>query len=121
MSPLQWVAAAALGGCGALARFWLDGTISARTRSLLPFGTLVVNLSGSLLLGLSVGLGLGTDSELLIGSATLGSFTTFSTWMLESQRLAEDGEAGHGLANLVLSLALGFVAAVLGRALGRLL
>ncbi len=121
MTPLEWLGAAMLGGCGALARFWLDGTISARARSTLPWGTLAVNIAGSLLLGFSVGLGLGTRSELLIGSATLGSFTTFSTWMLESQRLAEDGEAVHGLANLLLSLTLGLVAAVLGRALGGVL
>ena len=55
---------------------------------------------------------------LLAGTAALGSYTTFSTWMLEAQRLGEDGEVPGLAANVVLSLAAGLVAAALGRAIG---
>jgi fluoride exporter len=55
---------------------------------------------------------------LLTGAATLGSYTTFSTWMLESHRLAEDGELGLAAANLVVSLLAGVAAAAAGWALG---
>jgi CrcB protein len=81
-------------------------------------GTLVVNVSGAFLLGLLVGLGLGGRAMLLAGTATLGSYTTFSTWMLESHRLGEDGELRLALANLAISLLAGVAAAAVGRALG---
>ena len=54
------------------------------------------------------------DALLLTGTALLGSFTTFSTWMLESERLAERGEGGLALVNLAGSLALGLAAVALG-------
>ena len=73
---------------------------------------------GSFLLGLLIGLNLTESDLLLAGVATLGSFTTFSTWMLETQRLAEDGEEGLALANVVGSIALGLAAAGLGWAIG---
>jgi CrcB protein len=60
-----------------------------------------------------------TESDLLLaGVATLGSFTTFSTWMLEAQRLAEEGEGGLALWNVVGSIALGLAAAGIGWAIG---
>ena len=55
---------------------------------------------------------------MLAGTATLGSYTTFSTWMLESQRLAEDAEGAGALLNIALSLAAGVGAAALGHAIG---
>jgi CrcB protein len=58
---------------------------------------------------------------LVLGTATIGSYTTFSTWMLEVHRPAEDGERGLAMWNLVLSLAAGLGAVALGRALGGLL
>lgn len=113
-----WIGVAALGGLGALLRFGLDGAVQGRLDGAFPFGTLVVNGLGSLVLGLLTGLGVTGDAMLLAGTATLGSFTTFSTWMLETERLAEDGEGGLALANVAGSLALGLVAAGLGWALG---
>ena len=81
-----------LGGCGALARYALDAVVSARAGGRFPAGTLAVNVSGSVLLGLLAGLALHGDALLLAGTALLGAFTTFSTWMFETHRLAEDGE-----------------------------
>ena len=55
-----------------------------------PFGTLAVNVSGAMILGLLTGLALGQRSGPAGGTAAVGSYTTFSTWMLETQRLAEE-------------------------------
>jgi CrcB protein len=113
-----WLGVGLLGGVGALARFALDATISQRLGARWPWGTLAVNASGALLLGLLVGLSLSGDGLRLAGGAALGSYTTFSTWMLETQRLAEDGRALSGWLNLLVSLTLGLGAAALGRAIG---
>lgn len=118
MSAFAWVGVAALGGIGALLRFLLDGSVSARAGRELPFGTFAVNLAGALLLGFLAGVSLTGDALVLAGSATLGSFTTFSTWMFETQRLVEDGESRGALANAVISLAAGFAAVALGRFVG---
>ncbi len=118
MSPLVWVGVAGLGAGGALLRFYVDGLIASRAGRDFPFGTLLVNVSGALVLGVLVGLGVGGDQFLLEGTATLGSYTTFSTWMFETQRLAEDGQFGGAVSNLVISLAVGLGAAALGRLIG---
>jgi len=115
---LLWLGVGVLGGVGAISRFLIDGLISLSGGGRFPSGTLVVNLSGALLLGLLVGLGLHGDAYLLAGTAVLGSYTTFSTWMFESHRLAEDGERPLFWANIVLSLVLGVGAAAVGRIIG---
>ena len=61
---------------------------------------------------------LGHDQALLAGTAAVGSYTTFSTWMLETQRLTEERQHGKALVNIVLSLAAGIAAAALGRLIG---
>jgi CrcB protein len=115
---MLWVAVALLGGVGALARFFVDGAVSRRAGAGFPYGTLAVNLSGAILLGLIVGVALKGDALVLAGSALLGSYTTFSTWMFESHRLGQDGEPIRLWLNVAISLALGLAAAALGRALG---
>lgn len=118
MSVWTWLGVALLGGAGANARFLIDGLTSARAGGELPFGTLAVNASGSLLLGLVTGFALGGSALVLAGTATLGSYTTFSTWMLETQRLAEDAKLPAALLNVLVSLAVGVAAAALGRTIG---
>ena len=118
MSIVVWIAAAALGGAGAILRFVLDGAVSRRIVRDFPYGTLAVNLSGALLLGLVTGLAVTGDAATLIGAAAIGSYSTFSTWMLESQRLTEEGELPRAFANLAVSLVLGVLAAALGRSIG---
>jgi CrcB protein len=113
-----WVGVAVLGGVGACGRFLLDSVLAARATSDFPVGTLTVNASGALLLGLLTGLAVQGNLLVLTGTATLGSYTTFSTWMLETHRLAEDGESRMAIANIVLSLAVGIGAAALGRVIG---
>jgi fluoride exporter len=118
MSAWTWIGVAVLGGVGAIARFAIDSRISNRLDGDFPFGTLAINLSGALLLGLLTGLALSGDALVLAGTATLGSYTTFSTWMLETQRLVEDGAVRAATANAVLSILLGVAAAALGRMIG---
>jgi len=118
VSVLVWVGVAVLGGAGAIGRFALDSLVSARFGRDFPLGTLAVNLSGAFFLGLLVGAAVRGHGYLLAGTAALGSYTTFSTWMLESQRLGEDGELGGLALNLLLSAAVGLGAAALGRAIG---
>jgi CrcB protein len=113
-----WIAVAALGSLGALARFLLDGFISARSARGLPLGTLAVNASGALALGLVAGVALSGDALLLLGTATIGSYTTFSTWMFETHRLGEDGRTREAVANVLVSVVLGVAAVALGRAIG---
>jgi fluoride exporter len=110
MSLGTWVGIAALGGCGAIARFLFDGAVSARAGTGFPWGTLVVNVTGSFALGL-------LGSSVLLGTGLIGAYTTFSTWMLETHRLAEDGRWRPAVLNVVGSLAVGIPAAWLGRQL----
>ena len=110
MSLATWFGIAALGGVGAIARFLLDGAVSSRAGTGFPWGTLAVNASGSFALGL-----LGTNA--LLGTGLLGAYTTFSTWMLETHRLAEDGRWRPAVLNVAGSLAVGLTAAWLGRQL----
>jgi CrcB protein len=113
-----WIAVGLVGGLGALLRYFVDGLIPARLGRDFPLGTFVVNITGSAVLGLLVGLGLTGDRLLLAGTATIGSYTTFSTWMLESQRLVEDGGLAVAAGNLLLSLSVGLGAVALGRFIG---
>lgn len=118
MSPLVVLFVGLLGGVGACARFVLDGAVARGLGRAFPYGTLVVNVSGALLLGLLVGAALSGDSHRLAGVGLLGAFTTFSTWAFESHRLAEDGERRLGALNFAVSLILGVAAAWLGRRIG---
>jgi fluoride exporter len=118
VSLLVWIAVGILGGIGALGRFFVDGIVAARVGRDFPVGTLVVNLSGATVLGLFVGLGFTGNGLLLAGTATIGSYTTFSTWMLETHRLVEDGELALAGANVLVSLVAGVSAAALGRFIG---
>ena len=109
-----WAGIAAFGAVGAAARFWVDGAVSARFPTDFPIGTFVVNLTGAVALGVLVGAGLPRASLLVVGTGFLGGYTTFSTWMVESERLGEVGQVVFLFANLGLSIALGFGAAALG-------
>jgi fluoride exporter len=113
-----WVAVTFLGGLGALARFTLDGIVSERLGGF-PWGTLVVNVTGSFALGVLAGAALDDDAMLLAGTAAIGAYTTFSTWMFEAHRQGEDRKRGAMALNLVGSLVLGLGAVALGRAIGR--
>ena len=118
MTPLVWIGVVLLGGAGAVLRFLVDRSVSGRLGRLFPYGTLVVNLSGAVVLGMVTGLALSPTEALLAGTAAVGAYTTFSTWMFETQRLAEDRQALSLLANVIFSLVVGLAAAAAGRWLG---
>ena len=109
------------GGLGSIARFVVDGLVQSRRLGEFPLGTLVVNLTGSFTLGLLAGLHTPSNAMLILGTATVGSYTTFSTWMLETHRPAEDGERSLARQNFAISLAAGLAAVALGRVIGSLL
>lgn len=116
---LVWPAAVLIGGGGSVLRFVVDGAVGTRLGSRFPFGTLVINLSGAAVLGVLTGLALPVDAALLAGTAAVGSYTTFSTWMFETQRLVEERQHRAALLNLAISTFLGVVVAYLGYRLGR--
>ncbi|HMD56444.1 MAG TPA: fluoride efflux transporter CrcB [Solirubrobacteraceae bacterium] len=118
MSAWVWVGVALLGGLGASARFVLDGALSTRSSGSFPVGTFAINITGAMLLGLLAGLEATGATLVLVGTATLGSYTTFSTWMLESHRLTEDADVAGATLNVLASLAVGIGAAAIGRAIG---
>ena len=115
-----------LGGfAGAVARWLVDGWVSERNPTAFPLGTLVVNLTGSFVLGFLFAWVierdvLPPDVRLPLMVGFLGAYTTFSTFMLESWRLVEEGASALAAANLVGSVVLGLVAVVAGLAVGRL-
>ena len=89
---LVWLGVAGAGALGALSRFGVGAAVGARRPSDFPLGTFAVNLSGGFVLGLLTGLSLTGDGLLVLGTGFLGGYTTFSTWMVEAQRLGENGE-----------------------------
>jgi fluoride exporter len=117
-----FLAVAAGGFVGAPSRYLLDRSISGRAHSGRPWGTFVINVTGSLLLGFLTGLTMtGHLSEIgkaLLGTGFCGAYTTFSTFTFESVRLLEDGRIVDAMANVVISVAVGLAAAAAGLAIG---
>ena len=121
MSALAWVAVGLLGGAAAAARFLVDTAIAARTGHPFPHGILAVNICGALALGLVAGVALEGEALVIVAGGCIGSFTTFSTWILDSHRLAQAGHAHLVWLNLGLSLLAGFAAVAVGHWLGGVL
>jgi CrcB protein len=120
------VAIAVAGALGSLARYGVGGLISRRNQSAFPWETFAVNISGSFVLGLIFtvaterwSIAPWLRSALTIGF--LGAYTTFSTFMFETYRLAEDRAHGLAVLNIVGSCAVGMVAVYLGVVAGRAL
>jgi CrcB protein len=119
MSTLERYALVALGGAvGAAARYFASARFGSTAAT-----TFWVNMSGSLLIGLLIGSAAGADARLrlLVGSGLLGGYTTFSTLQLEALLAVRQGDWWHGAANLVGSIASGFVAVAFGYGFGRML
>jgi CrcB protein len=117
----------AIGGAlGAVSRFVVDGLVASRMGGAFPWGTLVVNLTGSFVLGLLFALTaerhiLPVELRLPVMVGFIGAYTTFSTYMLDSWHLIETGAYVAALANLGGSVALGLVAVFAGLSVGRTL
>lgn len=121
MSATALVGVAVAGALGASARYLVDRLVRQRTRGPFPWGTLLVNVSGSFVLGLVTGAalyhGFGGDPKVWLATGFCGAYTTMSTFAFETVRLIEEGDTGPALVNLAVSLALGFGAAAVGLAL----
>ena len=122
MTPLLFLAVSLAGGLGAVLRLFLDGVVRARVKTTLPLGTLLINVLGSLLLGVITGLTLALwlpeAWHLVLGGGLMGGFTTFSTASVETVRLAQARRSyatlANGLGMLVLSVACAFLGLWLG-------
>ena len=103
---------------GAPLRYLTDRTIQARHDSVFPWGTLTVNVAGSLLLGFLTALPASPALAALAGTGFCGALTTFSTFSYETVRLAENGRWGSAALNVLGSLAVGTAAVSLGWLIG---
>jgi CrcB protein len=121
VSAPAWLAVGLLGGSAAAARFLIDAAVTARTDHPFPLGILAINIGGALALGLVAGAALEGQALVIVAGGGIGSFTTFSTWILDSHRLAEAGHSHLVWLNIGLSLLAGFAAVVFGNWLGGLL
>jgi len=124
VSPLLVVAVAVAGGVGAATRFVVDGLVKDRLGSAYPWGTTVINVSGSFALGLLTGLALqavvAPEWKAVLGTGLLGGYTTFSTASVETVRLLAAGRRGAAVANGLGMLVACVVVASLGLWLGSL-
>lgn len=122
MTVLLFLAIAVAGGAGATARFMLDALIKAKAKTEFPVGTQVINVSGSLLLGMVTGLTLsGTIPEplaVMLGTGFLGGYTTFSTASYETLRLLLEGRPWASAANALGMLVMSVLGAVVGLCAG---
>lgn len=113
---------AVAGGLGAGTRFILDGLLRSRLRTALPIGTMLINITGSLVLGLLTGMVIahqsGPELVKILGIGFLGGYTTFSTASFETVRLFQTGRVGFALASGLGTLVLSVGAAISGLVLG---
>lgn len=113
-----WLYIALGGAAGAVARYGLSGWVHSRVGFQFPWGTLVVNVAGSLALGLVLrsleGLPVSVEARAALTVGFLGAFTTFSTFSYETLMLVEDGAFGRAASYTVGSLLLGIVAVYAG-------
>ncbi len=124
MSPLAWVGFVIAAAVGAPVRYLVDGAIAERAEGVFPWGTFVINASGSLLLGALTGLGLyhafPKVPKVILGTGFCGSYTTFSTFTYETVELLEEGAVNEAARNAFGTLLVGAGAAALGLALAAL-
>jgi CrcB protein len=113
------------GACGALARFEVEVAVQRRAGGSFPYGTLLINVSGSFVLGVLAGLaahhGVPASVVTVVGTGLLGAYTTFSTFSFDTVGLAETGRLRVAMANLGASLVLGLGAAAVGLVVGHYL
>ena len=99
---------------GAPLRYLTDRLVQTRHDSVFPWGTLTVNVAGSFVLGLLVGMPTHAAWSALLGTGFCGGLTTYSTFSYETLRLAREGSGCRALTNIVASVMAGFGAAAMG-------
>lgn len=115
------LAVALAGGLGAATRFLVDGLISSRGRSAVPVGIMLINISGSLLLGIVAGFAssiLPEDWRVILGTGFLGGYTTFSTAAYDTVVLLQARKTNAALITSLGMLIFSVAAAFAGYALG---
>jgi CrcB protein len=120
----NWLAVAAGGSLGALARYAVSLLVARVWMHEFPLATLLINVTGSFVLGLfstwaAGSVGLDPAWRLLVATGFVGAYTTFSTFEYETERLTHAGASGWALVNVLTSVAAGFLAVRLGVALAR--
>jgi fluoride exporter len=124
VSALAWVAFVAAAAVGAPLRYLVDGYVGDRVEGAFPWGTFVINASGSLLLGLLSGLALyhafPKTPKVILGTGFCGAYTTFSTFTFETVRLVEEGALDEAIRNALGTLVTCAGAAALGLAIAAL-
>lgn len=106
------------GFIGAVARYYISTMISKSFPSVLPYGTLTVNLLGSFLLGFILGKGIAESMSLLVGTGFMGAFTTFSTFKMESLKLLHNRKLNIWFVYQMATYIVGIILAYIGFRLG---
>jgi CrcB protein len=124
MTPAIAIGLVVAGAMGAPARFLLDGLVQDHTEGAFPWGTFVINVTGSFLLGLITGAALyhafPNTPKVWLGTGFCGAYTTFSTFTFETIRLLEEGAVADAFRNAVAGLLTAAVAAGAGLAIAAL-
>ena len=125
--PITWFAVAAGGALGSMARFWLTGAVAALTGPRFPYGTLLINILGSFVIGVVAGLtltperlGMHPDLRIFLMVGICGGFTTFSAFSLQTLELLQAGAVVPALLYVAASVLLCVLFVWFGWALGRL-
>ncbi|MFE7766075.1 fluoride efflux transporter CrcB [Streptomyces sp. NPDC057438] len=122
---MNWVLVIVGGMVGAPLRYLTDRAVQSRHATAFPWGTLAVNVTGSLVLGTLTGAvaagAAGSHLQLLLGTGLCGALTTYSTFSYETLRLAQDGARVPAVANVVASVTAGLGAVAVGLAVARAL
>jgi CrcB protein len=122
-----WIAVALGGAIGSVGRFWLTGVMMALTGPRFPWGTLLINVLGSFVIGLVAGLTLTTgriamhpDVRIFLMTGICGGFTTFSAFSLQTLELLQSGDTVSAMGYAIGSVVLCVVATYCGWALSRI-
>jgi fluoride exporter len=112
------------GGVGSILRFWLAAYVAQRMGTRFPYGTFLINVTGSFLIGfvmtvLTEKTHLSANWRYLIPIGFIGGYTTFSTFEYETLRAIQDGQFTVGTLNVVLSVLVGFVMVWMGAMAGK--
>ncbi|MGH2719006.1 MAG: fluoride efflux transporter CrcB [Actinomycetota bacterium] len=120
MTAFDWLGFVVAAAVGAPLRYLVDQAIASRAGSSFPWGTLVINATGSFLLGALTGLALyhafPAEAKVILGTGFCGAYTTFSTFTYETVTLIQEGALSTAFRNAAAMLALGALAAALGMA-----
>jgi fluoride exporter len=114
-----------MGGClGSVLRFWLGSYIGGRLGSRFPYGTFVINVTGSFLIGMVLTMMAektqwSPNWRYLIPVGFIGGYTTFSAFEYETFRLFQDGQMGTAMLNVMMSVIVGFAGVWMGAVAAR--